>query len=174
MDSSLIMSSTSLPSRLVDDHEECREHLVERIMDPGVCNPLIEWLVKDLYDFGLQPEVQNGKTIKLYAEYAVNWLCKEENALSKRLFNVLPINARNASVNYELVCQLYLPPATSFTRAWLSQKESISQSSLVDERVIKATTIYGPHCWPHQLGIVMCAKPWQPEPSANMNMQSVG
>ncbi|KAK9155569.1 hypothetical protein Sjap_003049 [Stephania japonica] len=77
---SLIMSPSSFSSSLFVDHKECQE-LVERIMDPGVCNPLIDCLVDDLYNFGLQPEVQNGKTIKLYAEYALNWSSNEENAL---------------------------------------------------------------------------------------------
>ncbi|KAK9092404.1 hypothetical protein Syun_027315 [Stephania yunnanensis] len=74
------MSSDSFSSSLSVDHDECRE-LGERISDPGVCNPLIERLVKDLYDFGLQPEVHNTKTIKLHAEYAAHWSCSEENSL---------------------------------------------------------------------------------------------
>ncbi|KAK9155258.1 hypothetical protein Sjap_002738 [Stephania japonica] len=50
-------------------------------MDPEICDSLINRFVVELYNFGLQPDVQIDKPIKFYADHVFNWSSDEEKAL---------------------------------------------------------------------------------------------
>jgi hypothetical protein len=52
----------------------------QRIMDLAVADPMINWLVGELFDSGLQSLV-NDKGIEIVMEYAKYWTCEEENTL---------------------------------------------------------------------------------------------
>ena len=58
-----------------------RQEFYEGITNPEIADPLIERLIYELYNFGIQP-INDIRYIEIWMEYAMYWTQDEENTLT--------------------------------------------------------------------------------------------